>query len=512
MRLHNNPPEERVGGEAGTPCVLGFDVGTSSSKAVLVARDGRLLAQAVIEHRVSTPRPGRVEMDGEVWWEEFSSLTRRLLALADEARPEVLAVGLSGMGPCVLLADERGEPVHPAILYGVDSRASAQIDQMHRELGAEAIVRVCGSALSSQAAGPKVLWVAQERPQAYARARRLFMPASFVAYRLTGAYVLDHQSASQCTPLYDVEGERWHEEWWQRYAPGIEMPELRWAGDIAGGIGAEAAAATGLPEGVPVIAGTIDAWSEAVSVDAHNIGDLMLMYGTTMFLVATGSETLRSPSLWTTAGAFAGSRNLAGGLSTSGSLMAWGAELMRGDFAELFAEAEGSPPGANGLLALPYFAGERTPILDPSARGVIAGLSLSHTRGDVFRALLEAIGFGIRHNIETMREAGAKIERVVAVGGGTRGRLWLQIVSDITGLPQEIPSQTIGASYGAAFLAARAVLPEGELESAGQWNPVVDRVAPDEDLRERYDRLYDAYRELYTSTSGLVHSLAATQR
>ncbi|MBN9180581.1 MAG: sugar kinase, partial [Microbacterium sp.] len=344
-----------------------------------------------------------------------------------------------------------------------------------------------------------------------ATARRLFMPASWLARRLTGAYVLDHQSASQVTPLYDVEAERWHESWWDRYAPGIEPPALVWAGDIAGRVTEAAAAATGLPVDIPVIAGTIDAWTEAVSVGAHGIGDLMLMYGTTMFLVATGEETLRSPSMWTTVGAFPGTRNLAGGLSTSGALTAWLKELTGTDYPALLAEAAASGPGARGLLVLPYFAGERTPLQDPDALGVIAGLTLRHGRGDLYRAALEATALGVRHNVETMRAAGADIRRIVAVGGGTQGALWLQIVSDATGLVQEVPHTTIGASYGAAFLAASAVAGPHARPRIEDWNPVAHTVAPDTARKALYDTMFERYLRLYQETREVVHELAAAQ-
>jgi xylulokinase len=161
---------------------------------------------------------------------------------------------------------------------------------------------------------------------------------------------------------------------------------------------------------------------------------------------------------------------------------------------------------------LPYFAGERTPIQDPDARGVIAGLTLQHTRGDLYRAALEATALGVRHNVETMRAAGADIRRIVAVGGGTQGRLWLQIVSDVTGLVQEVPQTTIGASYGAAFLAAVAVSAEGEAPLITDWNPVTERITPNPELRAAYDTLFDRYVRLYDGTKGVVHELAAEQR
>lgn len=496
-------------------CTLGVDVGTSSTKGVLVTADGTILASATRVHDVSRPRTGWVEMDGRVWWDEFVGIVRELLSAAKDA--EIVAVGVSGMGPCVLLADEDDQPVRPAILYGVDTRAAAQIERMTAELGVSEITRIGGSALTSQAGGPKIAWVADEEPEAWADARRLFMPASWLARRLTGAYVLDHQSASQVSPLYDIENERWHEPWWQQYAGTIEAPALAWAGDIAGEVTDAASALTGVAAGTPVITGTIDAWTEAVSVGAHETGDLMLMYGTTMFMVftgavATGEETLRTPSMWTTAGAFAGTRNLAGGLSTSGALTAWLKDLTGADYPQLLAEAVDSGPGAGGVLMLPYFAGERTPIQDPDARGVIAGLTLEHTRGDLYRAALEATALGVRHNVETMRAAGADIRRIVAVGGGTQGRLWLQVVSDVTGLVQEVPETTIGASYGAAFLASTAVAGPGEAPAITDWNPISQTITPDAGLRDLYDTLFDRYVRLYEGSKPVVHELAAAQR
>jgi xylulokinase len=485
--------------------VIGVDIGTSSSKGVLVDLDGRVLASAVVEHAVERPGPGMFEMDAQVWWDELVALVRQLLT---EAGAEVQAVGVSGMGPCVLLADEHDEPLRPAILYGVDTRSGAQIDRLNARFGPDEILRRCGSALSSQAAGAKVAWVADQEPDVFARARRLYMPSSFLAHRLTGAYVLDHHSASQATPLYDTAEQAWYEPWAREIVGDIQLPPLRWPGDAAGTVTADAAAATGLPEGIPVITGTIDAWSEALSVGAQGIGDLMLMYGTTMFLIHTVPEPLTSPALWGTVGALEGTRNLAGGMATSGAITGWLRELFGSpDYAELLELAAASGVGANGLLMLPYFSGERTPIMDPDARGVIAGLTLSHTRGDLYRAALEATGYAVRHNIEAFEAAGGDIRRIVAVGGGTQGGLWTQIVSDVTGRAQEIRAQSIGASYGAAFLAAQLIAPV----SIDAWNPVQETVTPRPEVAEQYDELYGLYRDLYPRTADTVHALAARQ-
>ena len=493
-------------------CTLGVDIGTSSSKGVLVDASGAVLATRVVEHAVQRPRAGWVEMDARIWWDELVEIVRGLTAdaAATAGDVEVVGVGVSGMGPCVVLADERDEPVRPAILYGVDTRAMDQVERMTEELGAGEVTRVGGSTLTSQAAGPKIVWVRETEPEAYARAARLYMPASWLVRRLTGAYVLDHQSASQTSPLYDVERGQWHDAWWEQFAPGLDAPALAWAGDAVGTVTQGAADATGLPKGTPVVCGTIDAWAEAVSAGAHEVGDLMLMYGTTMFLVATGEQTLRTPSMWTTVGAFPGTRNLAGGLATSGALTAWLKDLTHADYPTLLREAAESGVGARGLVMLPYFAGERTPILDPDARGVVAGLTLSHTRGDLYRACLEATAMGVRHNVQTMREAGADIRRLVAVGGGTQGDLWMQVVSDVTGLPQEVPSVTVGAAYGDAFLAAVATAYD-EPPAITEWNPVSRTIEPDPSVAAAYDAQFDRYLRLYAATRDVVHDLARVQ-
>ena len=487
--------------------VLGVDIGTSSSKGVLVDEDGTVLATAVRPHSVGRPRPGHVEMDARVWWDEFASIARELLRSAPDDT-SVTAVGVSGMGPCVALADGTDTPLRPAILYGVDTRATEQIARLDDELGRDAVLRRCGSLLSTQAVGPKIAWLAEHEPDVVVRARRLYMPSSYLVVRLTGAYVLDHHSASQAVPLYDSVAQEWYEPWTRHIAPWLELPRLLWPGDIAGRVTAEAADATGLPVGVPVVTGTIDAWSEALSVGAQHTGDLMLMYGSTMFLINTLADRLLVPQLWSTVGALPGTRSLAGGMATSGMITDWLRELFgTPGHATLLDEAEASGPGARGLLMLPYFAGERTPVADPHARGVIAGLTVEHTRGDLYRAALEATAFGVRHNVEAMRAAGADIRRVVAVGGGTRGGLWTRIVSAVTGLEQEVRTVSLGASYGAAFLAASAV--GGPL--LDEWNPVCERVVPDQRLRSDYDELYALYLRLYPATRDIAHALAGRQ-
>lgn len=490
----------------GEALALGVDIGTSSSKGVLTTLSGTVVHTVTVAHTVSRPHPGHVEMDGELWWSEFRSITAELMAHADG---HVVAVGVSGMGPCTLLTDEAGTPLRPAILYGVDSRAGAQIEQLNRRLGTANILARCGSALTSQAVGPKLAWVAENEPAVFAAARRLFMPASWLAWKLSGEYTLDHQSASQAVPLYDPDAQDWHPEWAELLRGEIELPRLGWAGDVAGSVSAAAAAQCGLPAGIPVIFGTIDAWTEAVSVGADQPGDFSIMYGTTVLMIATSRQRISHPELWGTLGTAPDTHCLAAGTATSGAVTNWLRELYGGpDFSQLIAEAAEAPAGSNGLLMLAYFAGERTPINDPDARGGVLGLTVSHTRGELYRAALESTAYAIRHNLETMRTAGAQLERAHAVGGGAASALWPQIVSDVTGLDQVLAGNAIGASLGAAFLAAAAVAQV----DIRRWNPIVREFRPEPANAERYARLYEDYRALDTATRQISHRLAALQR
>jgi xylulokinase len=485
--------------------LLGIDVGTASTKGVLVRPDGEILARAQVPHDVSSPHPGWFEHDAEsVWWQDFLSVVTELLPAADAP---LVGLSISGIGPCLLPAGSSG-PLRPAILYGVDSRATAEIAELEETLGADAVVQRCGSRLTTQAVGPKLLWLRRHEPDVWERTERFFMASSYLIHRLTGTYVLDHHSASQCTPLYDVRTNEWIPDWAEEVAPGLELPPLLWADEVAGEVTAEAARLTGLPPGLVVTAGTIDAWAEAESAGVRSPGDVMVMYGTTMFMVGMVEELVPSDRLWGTAGLRPGLSCAAAGMATSGSVTTWIRDLVDSDYRALTEEARQVPAGSGGLLMLPYFAGERTPLFDERARGLILGLTLDHRRSHLYRASLEAVACGVRHNLEAMGDAGVPVERLVAVGGGTTGGLWMQIVTDVTGLRQDVPAETIGASYGDAMLAAIATGAASADDVAG-WNPVVDRVEPEEATRTTYDELYELYKGAYVHNADAMHRLAA---
>jgi xylulokinase len=368
-----------------TQASLGIDIGTSSTKAVLATPSGRVLAGAELAHRIDLPAPGLAEQDAElVWWSDVVQACRAVLARAPCA--EISALTVSGMGPCLVPCDERVRPLRPAILYGIDSRASSEIAELTDQFGAGEIVARGGSALSSQAAGPKIMWLRHHEPEVYARTRYLHSAHSFITHRLTGEYVLDHHTASQFDPLYDMSAAAWNAAWAAEVTGEVPLPRLAWPGDIAGSLTAEAALATGLPAGTPVVLGTVDAWAEALSAGVSAPGDLMIMYGSTMFLVLYTARPSFHEGIWSTAGVLPGTHSYAAGMATSGSLIRWLCELTGLSFAAADEAAALVPPGADGLLCLPYFAGERSPTFDPAARGAFAGLTLRHGRGHLVRS------------------------------------------------------------------------------------------------------------------------------
>ncbi|HVD03868.1 MAG TPA: FGGY-family carbohydrate kinase [Candidatus Dormibacteraeota bacterium] len=485
-----------------TAVLLGVDIGTASTKGCLTDARGRVLRRAERAHTTSSPKSGWFEHDADtIWWAEFTAVCRELLA-GDLPAPDALCV--SGIGPCLLPAESDGSALRPAILYGVDTRATREIDELNQLLGADRILARGGSPLTSQAVGPKILWLRRNEPEVWQRCRRLFMASSHIVYRLTGEYVLDHHSASQCNPMYDLMGKEWALDWCTVIAPGLELPRLCSPLDQVGCVTESAAAATGIRPGTPVVAGTIDAWAEAASVEVRSPGDLMLMYGTTMFLVQVSTLAQPSPHLWLTRGVAPEHLTVAAGMATSGALTAWFRELTGSDFDDLFDAGAKVPAGSEGLLVLPYFAGERTPIFDPDARGVIAGLTLGHGRGHIFRALLEATAFGVRHNLEAMAEVAGAPTQMTAVGGGTRSRLWVQIVSDVCGIEQQIRRESVGACFGDAWMAGVGL---GLVGPDQEWNPLMETVPADPRVRDAYDRMYSLYRQLYHATSAITHQL-----
>jgi xylulokinase len=489
---------------------LGIDIGTFESKGVLVDGAGSIVASAAKPHKMIVPQPGFAEHRArEDWWDDFTLISRELLGKSRISASEIKAIGASAIGPCMLPVDANGEPLTNAVLYGVDTRAALEIEELTRQIGEDVLVDRCGNALTSQSVGPKILWLKRNAPVAFSRLHKILTSTSYLVYRLTGTYVIDHYTAANFSPLYLVEERRWSNELRQEILPLEHLPDLAWTTDVVGEVTKRAAEETGLAAGTPVIAGTVDAAAEAISVGVLERGDMMLMYGSTLFVIMITAERVRDRRLWYAPWLFPHQHASMAGLAASGTLTHWFRETFAreldapGAMAALAAEAAASPAGARGLVLLPYFSGERTPLHDPHAKGVIFGLNLTHGRADIFRALLEGIAYGTNHIIETFQEAGEDPKAILAVGGGTKNSVWTQATSDVLGKTQALREKTVGASYGDAFLAALA-LGEVTPDDIRVWNPPALEVVADPANAQTYRQGYALYREIYRRTHDLM--------
>lgn len=491
--------------------LLGIDIGTSSSKGVLTDFAGRIIAERAVPHGFDIPQPGWAEQDADaVWWADFCAISRALIAEAEIDANRIAGVAASAIAPTMLPLDENYRPLRPAILYGIDTRASAEIAEMTAALGGDEIFARSGHLLSAQSVGPKALWYRKHQPELFNRTRKIVTAASYLVFKLTDQFVVDNYVAPYFTPFFDVHELAWHKDWVETVCPLEWLPETRWSSECAGEVTASAAEATGIPRGTPVAVGTADALAETVAAGAISNGDLMVMYGTTMFLIQTTARYRPHRDLWASVHLTLGAAVLAAGMSTSGALLAWFRDELSGDerakagemgqnaFALLSRSAADCPAGSAGLITLPYFSGERTPINDPHARGLVFGLTLSHSRAHLYRSCLEGVAYGLRHNIEAMGQADAIPQRLVAIGGGAQDALWTQICSDVTGLPQDVPQQTIGAAYGDAYIAGMAAgLFSDFAPLQQQWVKIARRIQPDPESKATYDELYSIYRDLY---------------
>ncbi len=491
---------------------LGIDIGTFESKGVIVDHQGNIIATSTAPHELIVPQPGWAEHRAdEDWWHDFCTISRQLIADTKIDPSDIKCAATSAIGPCMLPVDADGRPLMNAVLYGVDTRAEAEIAVLTGNIGADRILQVCGNALTSQSVGPKILWLKNNRADLYAETAKVVTSTTYLVHRLTGEFVIDHYTAANFSPLYDVNGQRWIHGLAPEIIAPEKLPRLLWSTEIAGRVTAKAAAETGLVEGTSVTCGTIDAAAEAVSVGVKQPGEMMVMYGSTIFIIALTEGRVDDPRLWYAPWLFPGQHASMAGLATSGTLTHWFRDQMARDlprdtaFADLAAEAASSPPGANGLLVLPYFMGERTPIHDARATGAIFGLNLTHNRGDVFRALLEGIANGTAHVIETFGETGQVAKRILAVGGGVKNSVWLQATSDIAQIPQVVSEKTIGACYGDAYLASLAIGTARPGDIAN-WNPPARQIEPH--LYPVYERQYALFKRLYSQTRDIAHALA----
>jgi xylulokinase len=440
---------------------LGIDVGTSAVKAILLDERGGILAAGTAALALSTPRPGWAEQDPESWWQATVAAIRDVVALQPNA--SVGAIGISGQMHSSVFLDRAGNVVRPALLW-CDGRTTAECGEITARAGGEDMLRlwVCNPALEGFTL-PKVLWLRNHEPDAYARVATVLLAKDFIRYRLTGMLATEPSDASG-TLMFDPTRLRWSDELLRAVGvPRAVLPPVGGSAEVLGTVTRAAAALTGIADGLPVVGGGADNACGAAGVGVVRPGEAVTSWGTSGTVLAPMAEPGVDPALRAHTFCHVVPRvwYLMGVMLSAGGAFAWyrdqfARELNRdgaGD-AVLDEEAAAVPAGAEGITFLPYLQGERTPHRDASARGALVGLSLAHTRAHVTRAVLEGICFGLKDSLQILQSLGLSPRHLLVTGGGARSRFVRQLQADVFGLPVVTVNREEGPAYGAALLAA----------------------------------------------------------
>ena len=488
--------------------LLGLDVGTTGARAVLVDESGAVRAAASAEYPLHSPRPGWTEQDPSDWWAGARSAVRRAAA---SARDEVAGVGLTGQMHGAVFLDASDQVIRPALLWN-DQRTAAQCERITSLVGADRLIELAGNPALTGFQAPKVLWLRDEEPEAYARLAHLLLPKDYVRLVLSGERATDVSDASG-TLLLDVRERRWSAPILDALEiPAAWLPSLHEGPEVAGTLRTEVASELGLRAGIPIAAGGGDNAAAAVGTGIVRTGLVSSSIGTSGVVFAHADEFGPDPSgrVHAFCHAVPGRYHLMGVMLSAGGSLRWWRDVLGADrsYDDLCDAAAAVPPGAEGLLFLPYLTGERTPHLDPLARGAFFGLTARHGTAHLTRALMEGVVFGMRDSLEIVRGLGVAPAEARATGGGARHPLWLDLQADAYGLPVVRTVADEGPAYGAALLAgvAAGVFADvGDACARVALRPEV--VDPDAGRRAVYEERYALYRELYPATAGLAHRL-----
>ena len=484
--------------------VLGLDLGSSGVKGVALDVDQGLVATATRPVHLSTPRPGWAEADPEEWW----NATREVIATVSRGR-RVRAIAVSGMVPAVVLADESGRTLRPAILQN-DARAVVEIEELRSRLADVDLLRLTGSALTQQSVAPTLVWLARHEPDTWRRVHSVLGSYDWIAQRLGARPHVEENWAIE-SGLYDLHSRPLEDVARAANIRWPEMLEVARPGELVGVLDPALAAEWGCRNDVALVVGGADHVLSALGAGLTQPGDVLVKLGGAGDILAVSEQPVFDPRLYLDAHPREGTWLPNGCMATSGSLLAWERELFGETTFETLEEAARlSRPGE--LLALPYFLGEKTPLHDPDLRGALIGLHLASTKGDIHRAFLESIAYAFRTHLDVMSEHGLEATTVRVTNGGSRSRLWREIVADVLGRPLHSIINHPGASFGAAVLAALGVGLVDSLDVVRHFLEAGELIEPRAELRDLYDERYRLFQEWGAASTPVAHALARGQR
>jgi xylulokinase len=487
--------------------LLGLDVGTGGARAVAVDESGNVVAEASSGYPLYIPRPGWTEQDPEDWWQGAKEALGKVAA---EVEDEIGGLGLTGQMHGSVFLDASGEVIRPALLWN-DQRTQAQCEKITEAVGEERLIQVSGNPALTGFQAPKILWLKDAEPENYSRVSSIMLPKDYVRLRLTGEHATDASDAAG-TLLLDVKRRDWSREILDALEiPAEWMPEVYEGPENTGELNRSLAEEVGLPSGIPVAAGGGDNAAAAVGVGVVERGLLSSSVGTSGVLFAASGDFTPDPSgrIHAFCHAVPGEYHLMGVTLSAGGSLQWWRDATGADYDELVEAASGVPPGAEGLVFLPYLSGERTPHLDPQARGAFVGLTSRHGIPHITRAVMEGVIYSLRDSLEIMRGLDVPIEQVRATGGGARSPLWRQLQADVYGVPIHRTTADEGPAHGAALLSGVAAGVYRDVAEACTTVRLREEVTePDPGRSGIYEEYYGAYRSLYPATRSAMHRLA----
>lgn len=504
------------------PYILSHDLGTTGDKAALFSGDGRLIAAGFSAYPTFYPERGWAEQDPEGYWDAFCASTRSLIERAGIRPAEIAVVAFSGQMMAALPVDREGQALRRSIIWA-DLRSTRQAEELSRRIGADRVYELTGHRLSASYSAAKIMWIREHEPEVYRRASKFLQAKDFIVLRLTGRAVTDYSDGSGMN-LLDLKSLEWSEEMLE--AAEIErsrLPDLLESTETAGKVSAEAARASGLAEGTPVVIGGGDGPCATCGAGVVRNGEAYIYLGTSTWMGLASDRPIIDPlkrtftfchfrrGLYMPAGTMqAGGGSFKWLRDVLGDAEAAAAEGAKVDVYDLLAmKAERAPCGADGLLFLPYLMGERSPLWDPEARGCFIGLTVRHTKDHLIRAVLEGVAFNIRLIQEAFAEQGVRGEAVRMIGGGARSRLWRKIFADVLERPvQRLNFIDEATSVGAAIAGGVGIGLIPSLQEAGRFVTVEEEVAPDPACSAACRKSYEAFRASYAGLREVFHILA----
>lgn len=491
---------------------MGIDIGTTGVKTVLISDEGRLVAEETAAHDLVSDRPGWAEERADVWWENVAAAVGRIMRTRGDKAAGLRGIGCSGMVPALVLLDEEGRPVRNTIQQN-DARAVEQLRQAAEGIDQEELYALTGGYTNAQHVLPRLLWVKQNEPEVFARVKTVMGSYDYIVYRLTGKRQVELNWAVE-SGLYDIRARRWITPYMERFGISPDLfPPVAEPGQVVGVTGG-VEEGMGLPDGIPVIAGSADHVASTLAAGITQPGDMLIKFGGAGDILYCTDRLDTHPKLFFDYHIVPGRCLINGCMAASGSLVKWLTKDIMGTqdpaiFRRMDQEAERVPAASEGLIVLPYFLGEKTPLFDPQARGVIFGLTLAHTKAHLFRAVLEAVIYGFRHHVEVLESAGYVPGRVLATNGGAKSSFWCQIAADVLGYKVRSFPTHPGSAMGVAFLAGMST---GVFTDWGEIQAFLSEYreyTPNPENVEIYDRAYGIYRQLYTQLDPCFRALSA---